>query len=333
MQCNDFERLAVFYACNELAPAERQAVEQHAASCASCAASLAREQRLIEAVASRLSAEPSAVLLVQCRGELADVLDDTSQPGLGRRLMAWLRPAAWFTVRPAWSAALFVMLGIALGITLPRWLHTRDAQSPETLSASSTVVRPPSDLSRQDLHSVNRIHFVPGVGAGQPGVELYYVGEQPRVVTGSLDDGDVRRALMYVMQNNLQFDSGLRLDSLEALRGHSDDAEVRGAFCYAARNDRNPGVRLKALEALRGLEQDDQVRKTFIDALLRDDNPGVRVEAINALRSMADRPAAAGPPDAELLKILRDRMQNDPNSYIRLQSAAAVRQLGPRPQN
>lgn len=332
MQCNDFERLAVFYACNELAPAERQAVEQHAASCACCAASLAREQRLIEAVASRLPAEPPAVLLAQCRGELADVLDDTSRLGLGRRLMAWLSPATWFTVRPAWSAALCIMLGIALGITLPRWLQTRDAQSPETLSASSTIVRPPSDLSSQDLRSVNSINFAPGAGAGQPGVELYYVGEQPRVVTGSLDDGDMRRALMYVIQNNLQFDSGLRLDSLEALRARSDDAEVRGAFCYAARNDGNPGVRLKALEALRGFEQEDQVRKTFIDALLRDANPGVRVEAINALRSMADRPAAAGQPDAELLKVLRDRMQNDPNSYIRLQSAAAVRQFGLRPQ-
>ncbi len=157
----------------------------------------------------------------------------------------------------------------------------------------------------------------------QPGVEFFYRGDEPRVVPGSLDDGDVRRALIFVMQDSQIFDSGLRLDSLEALRVRSGDAEVRGAFCRAARNDRNPGVRLKALEALRGFEQDAQVRKTLIEALLRDDNPGVRVEAINALRA-----AAAGPPDAELVKVLRDRMQNDSNSYIRLQSAAAVRQIG-----
>ena len=332
MQCKDLERLAVFYACDELAPGERQAVEQHAAACAACAASLAREQQLIEAVRSRLADEPSAVLLAQCRGDLADGLEDASQSGLRRRLMAWLRPATWFVVRPAWTAALCIMLGIALGITLPRWLQNLDAQPQGTMSASSVIVRPTSELSAQDLRSVSRISFVPGEVEGGPGVQFFYSAEQPRVFTGTLDDGDVRRALMYVVQNGLQFDSGLRLDSLEVLRSRSDDAEVRSAFCFAARNDRNPGVRLKALEALRGFEQEDVVRKTFIDALLRDDNPGVRVEAINALRAMADRPALVGPPDAELLKVLRDRMKNDPNSYIRLQSAAAVRDLGPRAQ-
>jgi anti-sigma factor RsiW len=332
MQCNNVERLAVFYACDELALDERQAVEQHAAACAACAASLAREQQLIEAVRLRRADEPSAVLLAQCRGDLADGLDDASQSGLRRRLVAWLRPATWFVVRPAWTAALLVMLGIALGITLPQWLQNHSAQSEGTMTASSVIVRPDSRLSNQDLRSVSSISFVPGEVAGQPGVQFTYSKEQPRVVTGTLDDGNVRRALMYVVQNNLQFDSGLRLDSLELLRSRSDDAEVRSAFCFAARNDRNPGVRLKALEALRGFEQEEVVRKTFINALLRDDNPGVRVEAINALRAMADRPALAGPPDAELLRVLRDRMKNDPNSFIRSQSAAAVRDLGPRAQ-
>jgi hypothetical protein len=31
-----------------------------------------------------------------------------------------------------------------------------------------------------------------------------------------------------------------------------------------------------------------------------------------------------------MIAVLRDRMQKDPNTYIRLQSAAAIRDLGPR---
>jgi hypothetical protein len=31
-----------------------------------------------------------------------------------------------------------------------------------------------------------------------------------------------------------------------------------------------------------------------------------------------------------MVSVLRDRMQNDPNTYIRLQSAAALGELGPR---
>jgi hypothetical protein len=33
--------------------------------------------------------------------------------------------------------------------------------------------------------------------------------------------------------------------------------------------------------------------------------------------------------DDHMLAVLRDRMQHDPNTYIRLQSAAAIRDLDP----
>lgn len=328
MQCKEFERLAVLYACDELAAEERSAVEQHAATCAACAAVLAGEQALIAQVSERKAEEISPVLLAQCRGDLADALDDAARFNWRQRMVAWLRPGTWFEVRPAWSAAFLIILGITLGITLPRMLQSPEQQSAPVQSASSVVVRPEPALSGQDVRSVSRISFVPGAGADPSGVQLFVSGDSPRTRTGTTDDGDVRRALLYVLQNNLQFDPGLRMDSLEALRGSGGDADVRGVFCYAARNDRNPGVRLKALEALRGFEQDATVRKTFMDALLRDDNPGVRVEAINALRAIAEHSEAQ--PDAELAGVLRDRMQHDSNSYVRMQSAAAFRKLGPR---
>jgi hypothetical protein len=87
-------------------------------------------------------------------------------------------------------------------------------------------------------------------------------------------------------------------------------------------------VRLKALEALNGAEPKDIIRQTLLDALVDDQNPGVRIEAINALRDMAARGQVAS--DDHTLVILRDRMRKDPNTYIRLQSAAAIQDLGPR---
>ena len=55
---------------------------------------------------------------------------------------------------------------------------------------------------------------------------------------------------------------------------------------------------------------------------------GVRVEAINALRDMAAKGQVR--PDDHMIEVLREREKNDPNNYIRLQSAAAIRDLGPR---
>ena len=100
------------------------------------------------------------------------------------------------------------------------------------------------------------------------------------------------------------------------------------ALCRAVRKDRNAAVRLKAIEALDGAGSQEMVRETLLDALVQDQNPGVRIEAVNALRNMA----ANGQMDSDdhMVDVLRERMQKDPNTYIRLQSAAAIRDIGPR---
>ena len=88
-------------------------------------------------------------------------------------------------------------------------------------------------------------------------------------------------------------------------------------------------VRLKALEALNGsdMQDSDMVLQTVLDALESDQNPGVRIEAVDTLRDMAAKGQVAS--DDRALAVLRDRMAKDPDTYIRAQSAAAIRELGP----
>jgi HEAT repeat protein len=115
---------------------------------------------------------------------------------------------------------------------------------------------------------------------------------------------------------------------VDLLRARNNDPEVRAALCHAVHTDHNAAVRLKALEALNGAEPQDIIRQTLLDALVDDQNPGVRVEAINALREMAAKGQVVS--DDHMLAVLRERTQKDPSTYIRLQSAAAIRDLGPR---
>jgi hypothetical protein len=92
---------------------------------------------------------------------------------------------------------------------------------------------------------------------------------------------------------------------------------------------------------------DTAVRETLIDSLEHDANPGVRVEAVNLLvRSLepgapdADNAAPALRPEGferpldpsmdHVVRTLQDLERNDPNRYVRLRSAAALRQIGPR---
>jgi hypothetical protein len=102
------------------------------------------------------------------------------------------------------------------------------------------------------------------------------------------------------------------------------------------------------LEALRDSAADDTVRETLLDALQHDANPGVRVEAVNLLvRSlegeMPDMPGVPGVPVIpqiaapstgasveRVVHALEEMERRDSNRYVRLRSAAALRQIGPR---
>jgi HEAT repeat protein len=157
---------------------------------------------------------------------------------------------------------------------------------------------------------------------------LHLRAQGPVTVLGTVNNDDVKQVLMYIMQNNQRFGPDVRLNAVDLLRARNNDPDVRSALCHAVHTDQNAAVRMKALEALNGAEPQQLVQQTFLDALVGDQNPGVRVEAINGLREMAAKGQVES--DDHVLAVLRDRMQKDPSTYIRLQSAAAIRDLGPR---
>jgi HEAT repeat protein len=190
----------------------------------------------------------------------------------------------------------------------------------------------------------------PSPGSDAPTVQLQLSAEQPMVLTGRVDDSNMRQVLTYVVENSDRFDPGVRLDCLDALKAAARDQQVRGALLNAARGDRNPAVRMKALEALRDAAGEDDVRQMLLDTLEHDTNPGMRVEAVNLLVGSLDGQAPEAPPMPEgpvvaptpaprapggedlehVVKVLEELQRRDPSRYVRLRSAAALRQIGPR---
>ena len=182
-------------------------------------------------------------------------------------------------------------------------------------------------------------------------IQLQLQAEQPMTLSSDEDDVDVRRVLTFVVANGDRFDAGVRLDCVEALRAAASDEQTRAALLAAARRDQNPAVRLKALDALRDMVALPAVRDTLLVTLQRDPNPGVRVEAVNllvrALESADEAPEAlpeapsdfgpgvappALPPNGReteqrILRALDELRQHDSNRYVRLRSAAALRQI------
>jgi hypothetical protein len=332
--------LVLFAAGDELGAGEKEQVAQHLSQCAGCSAELSRERELL-ALLGEHRLEPDAALLAGCRAGLEDALDREEEGGWLRRKIGGLLPADWLSPQPAWSAALLVMIGFSVGLFGPRFLERpapaataqRPSPAAEPGSDPAAGLPPPTssspELSALDLHSadVASINVFPVDGGAPPQVQLQMRAQQPVTLQGTVDDDSVKRVLLYILRNNERFDPDVRLNAVDLLRARNDDPEVRSALCRSVQTDQNAAVRLKALEALDGAEPQEMIRDTLLGALLDDKNPGVRVEAINSLREMAGRGQVVA--DNHMMTVLRDRMQHDPNTYIRLESAAAIRDLDP----
>ena len=354
--CKDVAPLLVFYACGEATYKERKQIEGHVAHCEACATQLGEERHLQEALlAAPQSADEfdaSGILLSQCRSELAEALDDLSAPPIQEhwRPFGWLR--RWMALRPAWSGALLVLFGIAVGTQVIPWARNGN-NSAGNGHAMNVTAKPPLTKDQLDGMAIAGVNFSPSSDSGSPDVQLHLSAEQPMILTGRADDSDMRSVLTYVVENGERFDAGLRLDCLEALKTAGRDQQVRHALIVASRKDQNPAVRMKALESLRDSASDDDVRQTLLDALEHDANPGVRVEAVNVLVGSLHRggddeltpapptpSAVTAPPrpvrpenDQSLervVSVLQQLQHRDPSRYVRLRSAAALRQISPR---
>ena len=351
LPCREVAGLLVFYACGETSEQENALIETHLAACATCAAQLAEERGLHESLMEALQAseqgDTGGIILSQCRSELAEALDDLSAPPLQERWrpFGWLR--RWMAMRPALSGASLLFIGAALGTQLLPWISARlePTSSGQTVNVSPAAKFTDEQLAKMAVAGIN---LAPTPGGAPGTMQLRVRTEEPLVLSGSVDDPDLRRVLTYVVENGEQTDPGVRLDCLEALRARASDADVRRALLFAARRDQNPAVRMKALESLRDSVTDKSVREMLVDALEHDANPGVRVEAVNLLvRSLEQNAPEASEnsepvlapesPDRPLdpamehvVRTLEELQRNDPNRYVRLRSAAALRQISPR---
>jgi len=350
-QCKQVGGLLVFYACGETNEQETALITKHLAECPACASQLAEERGLHESLMEALQAseqlDAGGILLSQCRSELAEALDDLSAPPLQERWrpFAWFR--RWMALRPVLSGALLVLFGAALGTQLLPWISARiDSNSNgQTVNVSPAAKFTDEQLSKMAVAGIN----LTPTPDGTPGaLQVHVRTEEPLVLSGNVDDPDLRRVLTYVVENGDQTDSGVRLDCLEALRIRAGDVDVRRALLFAARKDQNPAVRMKALESLRDAVKEKGVRETLVDALEHDANPGVRVEAVNLLVRSLEQNAPDSSRNAEpalapdglnspldpamehVVRTLEQLQRSDPNRYVRLRSAAALRQIGPR---
>jgi hypothetical protein len=310
MKCEWVKENILLFVYNELADDARYELEQHVARCADCAADLKATRKFHVTLSSLPVEEPTPNLLAASRMRLQEALETTEQGGLWQRLTfdpwVWLRQMRF---SPALAAVLLIV-GFAGGIGT-----TYSILRPSSGTAIADKLELAAAPTESNIAGIRSIIQEPGTNK----VSIKYDTVNTEQTEGSLNDQKIQQLLLFAARNN--YNSGVRMDSVDLLTQKPDSAGVREALIYALRYDSNPGVRLKAVEGLGPYVKDDvHVRDAMLEALMNDANAGVRTQALQSLR-----PVRA---DSSVRVVLQNLAQNDKNQYIRSQARTMVAQLG-----
>ena len=303
MKCEWVQENILLHIYNELPDDARYELEQHVARCADCAAELKATRQFHATISQFPVDEPTPNLVTASRMRLQEALETTEQGGFWQRLVfdpgAWLRP---IKLAPALAAAIFIV-GFAGGIGATyQVMNGRNPVEPG--------IATPAESSITGIRSVTQ----------QPGssqISIKYDTVSTLEAQGSLNDQRIQQLLLFATRNN--YNSGVRMDSVDLLTQTPNDTRVREALLYALRYDSNPGVRLKAIEGLGSYVKDDvRVRDAVLEALMNDANPGLRTQALHLLE-----PVRA---DSSVRVVLQKLAEKDPNPYIQSQARNVLAQ-------
>jgi hypothetical protein len=208
-------------------------------------------------------------------------------------------------------ASVILILGFAGGVGTTYEIYGRGPKT-DQLPIASNGATPAANAAA--IAGIDSITPIPGTDQ----VTIKYNTLATQEKQGSLNDQQIQQLLLYAARNN--YNSGVRVDSVDLLAKRSSDIQVRDALIYALQNDTNPGVRLKSLDALGNyVKSDTNVRDAVLRALVNDETSGVRIEALRLIE-----PVKA---DGSVRGVLMALAAKDQSTYIKSQARTMLAQL------
>jgi len=313
MKCDWVQQNILFYVYNELEDDARYEVEQHLGRCPECASELKAARGFHTTMSQHPVAEPTANLLAASRMRLQEALETSTQGGLWRRLI--FEPGTWFRqvrMSPALAAVIFIV-GFGGGIGATYNFLGANRSDANSIAVSRPSGNTASPIEASAITGIRSVTQEPGSNQ----VSIKYDTISTQEAQGSLNDQRIQQLLLFAARNN--FNSGVRMDSVDVLTQAPDDSRVREALMYALQNDSNPGVRMKALDGLSGfVRQDGQVRDAVLRALIGDASTGVRLQALQLVEPMKA--------DSNVRAVLARLAQSEQNVSIRSQARTMLAQ-------
>lgn len=301
-----YQRMLPRLLYGELTVPESRTLEEHLQTCEQCRKELNSTRELHALLVKVPGAEVEDTLLREARIQ--------SRAALGTRQQG---PTAWDKVRIAFSLPLVYRPAIAGAVLL---LVVLGFFTGKIVASGGVAGQESSFMLAEGAHIAN-VQFV-SAGRTSGVVEVLFDAVKPVRLRSTVDDPTIRKVLAYALMN--EENPGVRLRAVGVVAGTPTapvEPEVKAALLLALRSDPNDGVRRQALKAILRFPPDTEMRDALLQVLLHDKNAGMRVAAIGALDTMRTGVSKADP---RMQDILRDRVQNDENLFVRVKSRSLL---------
>lgn len=310
MEHENFKKQLIIYGYNELKKEERNEFERHLLGCASCKNELEELKRIHQLVKVNLVEELDEDTLFESRQELLAEIRN-----LKRKKFTLQKVWEFFTLpSPANLRIAYSFATVVLMVTASYFFYFAKVGNQ---SASGSGIAS-NDSKLTNLQFVNT-DFENGE------VEITYEQIVPVKLKGNVNDTEIQKVLAKSLIDNEN--PGIRLKAVNAIyseKRSTSSGVVKEALIKAMMYDDNPGVRKEAMNALCNIPFDEKISDAMIYVLQNDKNSGLRVQAINCLDEKNNVKRLSDP---NIKNVLKNRMQEDDNSYIKLRAKTMLTKL------
>jgi hypothetical protein len=310
MEHDKYKEMLVLYSYGELNKEERNELDRHMLGCNSCKDELEELKKLHELVTANISDELDENALFESRQELlAEIRNLNRKKFHLSELWDFLTTPTSGSLKLAYSLA---SAAIIFAVGYFAFFNKSDYKIPVD-----------KDLAKNES-SVTNLQFI-NSDFDKGEVEITYDQITPVKLKGKVNDAEIQKVLARSLIDNEN--PGIRLKTVNAIlsenkAGTSD--VLKDALLNAMMYDNNPGVRKEAMNALCNLQFDDKIQDAMIHVLQNDKNSGLRIQAINCLGVKNDLQKITDP---STINVLRKKMEEDENSYIKLRAKTILTKL------
>jgi hypothetical protein len=313
MEHKKYDELLYLFSVGEAGDEEKRIIEAHILECPHCKHELENYTQLNKSLSVSAAGNLPDDLLLNSRTLLRErLIAERSRSSSNKNIPEIFLLVFKKNYKYAFSLAAGLLLGFLLfrGESNPVVLPT-DQQS--GLIATSSFF--PEEKPR--IHNI-KLYADPY----DDNIEFSFDAVREVKVAGSINDENIRNILMYAIMNGNN--PGVRLNSLNLINSSEQldfDNEIKEAIISAVKYDDNPGVRREALKILKTFPFDQDVKRSYLYIILNDSSSAMRIDAINHLLEASSKES---PLSKEEMTLLKDKLLDDENSYIRLRAKTVV---------